>query len=246
MRPIGFSTGALAYSDLKRGLEIVRAHVLPAIELSALREHELPPLLEAVKNEAFDDFQYVSVHAPSRISRGQEEIVVQQLRELADRAWPIVVHPDAISDPDLWRVLGRRLCIENMDKRKSTGRTVPELQTWFDEFPDASFCFDVGHAQQLDASMTEGYLLLKTFGNRLAQVHMSHVNANSKHDRLSWASISAFRRLAQMIPDDVPVILESTGVADEVPAEIERARQALSGRRLDRESPVLRAPQPAR
>lgn len=45
MRPVGFSTGALAYSDFRRGLAMARTAVCAAVELSALRQPELFPLL---------------------------------------------------------------------------------------------------------------------------------------------------------------------------------------------------------
>ena len=48
MRPIGFSTGALAYGDFRRGLDIVRENQLPVVELSALREPELEPLVASL------------------------------------------------------------------------------------------------------------------------------------------------------------------------------------------------------
>ena len=48
MRPIGFSTGALAYADFSRGLEMVQQHGLHVVELSALRQNELVPLLNAI------------------------------------------------------------------------------------------------------------------------------------------------------------------------------------------------------
>jgi hypothetical protein len=72
-----------------------------------------------------------------------------------------------------------------MDKRKPGGRTVRELEYWFSEFPEASFCFDIGHARQVDTCMTVAYLMLKRFLPRLRQVHISEVNTQNKHDRLS-------------------------------------------------------------
>src|SRR4051794_1997340 len=71
------------------------------------------------------------------------------------RGYPVVVHPDVIFDRPRWRVLGEALFIENMDKRKPVGRTVEELQEFFRDLPAARFCFDIGHARQVDPSMTE-------------------------------------------------------------------------------------------
>ncbi len=80
----------------------------------------------------------------------------------------------------------------------------------FELLPEATFCFDIGHARQFDSTMTEAYLLLKAFQDRLRQVHVSEVNTNSKHDVMSYASILVFREVAHLIPPDVPLILEIT------------------------------------
>ena len=66
MRPIGFSTGALAYADFRRGLEMVKHRGLRTIELSALRQNELIPLLNALPDLDLSGFKYVSIHAPSQ------------------------------------------------------------------------------------------------------------------------------------------------------------------------------------
>lgn len=227
MRTIGFSTGALAYADFRRGLRIVRSHALGAVELSALREHELQPLVEALDTLDLADVEYVSVHVPSRFSKGSETSIVSLLERVADRGWPLILHPDAIFEAALWRRFGSLLCVENMDKRKATGRSARELAHWFEQLPEASFCFDLGHARQCDPTMIEAHLLLKQFGDRLRQLHVSEVATSSKHGRLSWGAIEAFRRLAPRIPEDVPVILESPVDETEVAEEVERARRAL-------------------
>jgi sugar phosphate isomerase/epimerase len=64
-----------------------------------------------------------------------------------------------------------------MDKRKPVARTVDELEAVFDELPDAGFCLDLGHARQVDASMTEAYRMAKTYAAKIRQVHVSEVNA---------------------------------------------------------------------
>jgi hypothetical protein len=137
------------------------------------------------------------------------------------------LHPDAVHDWSHWEGFGDFLCIENMDKRKPTGRTAEELDGIFQRVPDASFCFDIGHARQVDSTMTEAYVILKAFGGRLRQVHLSEVNTRSKHDPLSYGSILAFREVAHLIPESVPVILETPVREDQIELEIERAIESL-------------------
>src|SRR6185503_10527360 len=127
MRPIGFSSGALAKSDFRKGVALQEGVDFTAVELSALREPELGPLVEAAERLPLGKFEYVSFHAPSAFNSLDEQEVVALLSRLP-LDWPVVVHPDLIHDPAIWATLGSRLCLENMDLRKRTGRTVEEMR----------------------------------------------------------------------------------------------------------------------
>lgn len=227
MRQIGFSTGALALSDFRRATAMVQRSRVRYIELSALRQEELAPLFDGIDELPLSEFDYVSIHAPSAIRPQDEMSVANTLLAMSERGWPIILHPDAIHDFAVWRRLGRLLAIENMDKRKPIGRTARELAEVFRELPQASFCLDIGHARQVDPTMKTAYFLLKDLGDRLCQVHLSEVNTRSTHDALSYASILAFREVADMIPDEVPVILETPVAEHEMEKEIDRANEAL-------------------
>ena len=144
MRRIGFSTGAIARGDFRSALAMMHRHKLAVVELSALRVCELRPLVEAFPDLDLTAFHVVSIHAPSKFEREEEEGVLSLLRPLADQGFPIVVHPDTIFTDSKWRALGDRLLIENMDKRKPIGRTAEELATFFAALPEARFCFDIG------------------------------------------------------------------------------------------------------
>jgi hypothetical protein len=187
----------------------------------------LIPLLDALPTIDLSGFKYVSIHAPSQFEPDWEASLWDRLNAEAWRGWPIVIHPDAIGDFGLWRELGSVVCIENMDKRKPIGRTANELARVFDQLPAATLCFDIGHARQLDLTMTEAYLILREFGSRLIQVHVSEVNARSKHDPLSYSSILGFREVAHLIPEHVPLILETPVTEADMESEIAKVREAL-------------------
>jgi hypothetical protein len=224
MPPIGFSTGALFKGDFVAGIASCRALGLEAIELSALRYRELNALTDFVVSQGLSGFPYVSVHAPTDFSAEQEGTVAQSLlRIVREHPWPIVVHPDCICDPDAWIAFGDLLCIENMDKRKLAGRTAEELGTLFEKFPAARLCFDIAHAQQVDTSLTEAYRILRDFGTRICQVHVSQVATSSRHERLSDTAVNAFREIASLIPRDIPVILETPVTPEEAAREIRQA-----------------------
>ena len=205
---VGFSTGALAPGDVPRALAALRGLGARAVELSALRLHEVEPLLAALPGLNLSGFNYVSVHAPSRFARADEARLAEALSVFVPLGFPVVLHPDAIHNHAVWRRLGRGLSIENMDRRKPLGRTVLELGRVFNRLPDASFCFDVGHAHQVDRTMNDADFLLRELGARLAQVHVSEVTTRGRHDPLSRSAVAAFRKVAAWIPAGVPILVE--------------------------------------
>ena len=227
MRAIGFSTGALAYADFRLGLDMTRQAGCKVVELSALRQSEIFPMLDALNDLDLSQFTYVSMHAPSQLEPEMEASVAARLRSELSRQWPMIVHPDAIRDFSIWREFGKLLCIENMDKRKPIGRTAKELGKIFSELPEASLCFDIGHARQCDPTMTEAYLILREFGSKLCQVHVSEVSTSSKHDRLSYTSMLAFQEVAHLIPENIPLILETPVSSEGMEAEMAYVREAL-------------------
>ena len=228
MRSIGFSTGAISKGDFRFAVQLSRDNGLDVIELSALRFGELQPLLRALPDLDLISFKFVSIHIPSQFEPAVEQVVVEELTKNA-QDFPVVVHPDVIFCPPIWAPLRDRLLIENMDKRKPVGRTVFELRQTFKELQEARFCFDIGHARQVDPSMTEAVLMLREFGDRLAEVHISEVNTSSRHDPISTSAVRAFQSIASYIPESVPIVIESLidkGQSD-IQTELESARESL-------------------
>ena len=226
MRQIGFSTGALAKGDFRRGLALLADHQCPAVELSALRDHELEALMGSAGQLDLAAFSYVSVHAPSRFKAMEEKHAAELLHPCIEREWPVILHPDAIEDHGCWRDFGSLLCLENMDHRKTTGRTARELERHFTALPNARLCLDLGHARHVDASMTTARQILKAYGPRLTQIHLSELNAKAHHLPLSMATVWAVAELADRIPD-APVILESVVTADGIARELAMARKCF-------------------
>jgi hypothetical protein len=228
MRTIGFSTGALARSDYRLALRMLADKNVNAVELSALRQEELQPLVEDLDNLDLRQFRYLAFHAPSSLDPAFEATAIQLLERVAARDWPIIVHPNAMHDPAAWARFDALLCIENMDKRKPIGQTASDLVKIFAVLPRASFCFDIGHARQVDPTMSEATAILQGCRNRLKQLHVSEVNTQSKHDPLSLESMLAFQRVASLIPDDTPIILESRVDEAHISEELGRALESLT------------------
>jgi hypothetical protein len=228
MRKVGFSTGALAKGDFRRAIEMLQQAGVALIELSALRQNELQPLAEALPDLDLSSFSYVSVHAPSSIQDGTENEVLAFLDMFTQRGLPIIIHPDAIQDFSAWQNFGSLLLVENMDVRKRIGRTAVELSEIFLKLPEATLCLDLGHARQVDSTMSEAALILSRFGDRLQQLHVSEVNTMSHHESLSLSAIRAFNKISRLIPDDCPLILETPVGFEEIQREVDNALDALA------------------
>lgn len=219
MLTIGFSTGALALGDFARALRLLEGRDADAVELSALRVAELPLLLAALPalvRPLQERYQYISFHAPSDFQ--DERDLVEQLTQVAKLGWNIIVHPDTIRDVRVWRQLGSRICLENMDSRKKTGRTARELRSFFSNLPNAKLCFDIAHARQVDPTMTEATQILSEFGERLAEVHLSEVDGTGRHFAMSFGAKQAYEKFSEVI-SAVPNILES--IVDECGIDLE-------------------------
>jgi len=223
MRPIGFSTGALAKGDFRAGVALQRANPsLRAIELSALRDHELRPLVSGLGQLDLSNFIYRSVHAPSKLTNLSEREAFSILNEVPPD-WPIIVHPELVASPSLWRSLGRRVCLENMDNRKTNGRTLREMRQLFEWLPHAEFCLDLGHARQIDPTMATAMRMAEEFSGRLRQLHVSEIGQSGEHLPLSALAIYAFQLVARFIPCDCAVIIESVIEPDGMDREIRKS-----------------------
>lgn len=207
---IGFSTGALECGDYRTAVNWLWKHHFDTMELSALRVSELKPLLRDLNNLPVDHFKYVSFHAPSWFEAADESKVVKELEPVYRRGWNIVVHPDVIRKPSLWRRFGKQLLLENMDRRKPIGRTADELQSLFTQLPNARLCLDMAHARQLDTTLTLLTELIRRFSDRIAEVHISELDSACQHQPMSWCAVNDYKKISwRCFVSGVPVIIES-------------------------------------
>lgn len=210
---IGFSTGSLAKGNYELALNMIWQHApIQAIELSALRENELPNLIKdlpVLLKRLRPRFKYISVHAPSKLLLLSELELVEILLQFLPHDIPVIVHPNVITDFHAWRKLGSILCIENMDKRKPIGRTTSDLISIFNELPEACFCLDLAHAKQVDPTMVECVSMIRNFKNRLKQFHLSDVTSNSNHISMNVSAIESYKKISNILPKNIPVIIES-------------------------------------
>ncbi len=208
--PVGASTGYMEELREDWDAQVAEASRVSvfAVELSALSEKQLIPLKDFLASNPSLTFRYLSIHGPSKDREIAEEELVEELVELAGRADAIVMHPDTIEELHLYRALGRKLVLENMDARKGSGRTPDELAPSFEELPEAGFCFDIAHAWSVDKSMQIAGELLDALSDRLRHVHLSSLSPELHHVPLSDVDEELFRPSLERCVD-VPWILEA-------------------------------------
>ena len=208
-KKIGFSTGALEKGNYRQALRWLRNHQVHNVELSALRIEELQPLVEAIESLPIETFSYISFHAPSAFPAEAETHVTDLLHHVFKQGWNIIVHPDVIRQPVLWRPFGRKLLLENMDRRKNVARTADELTIWFHELPEARLCLDVAHARQLDTTLGVLTEIIVKFLSKIAEIHISELDSNCAHQLMSVTSVMDYRQVANRFRPTMPIIIES-------------------------------------
>jgi hypothetical protein len=206
---LGCSTGYMAghRNDWDALVDEAAAVSSMAVELSALSAPELPGLLEYLRSAPRLPFLFVSVHAPSK-DVDDESALVEMLTGIPAWVDAIVVHPDTISEAGLYRRLGHRLVLENMDTRKRRGHTADDLAALFAELPDARLCLDLAHAKDVDPSLAVAATIVQRFSSRLSHIHLSSLDAAQHHVPLTRDDETLFGTVLARCRD-VPWILEA-------------------------------------
>lgn len=217
MHLIGWSTGALLpkgnKSNYQLAIDLLKTTSFTAIEFSVLREQELPIFLENLPHLDTIGFNHISFHISKHKNLTEKEIF-KKIQPVIEKGWLIVHHPDIITDFGIWKQLGSQLCIENMDGRKQDGRSVKELERYFNNLPDASMCFDIGHVKQIDPSMKLGKEICQIFGQKIKIIHLSEVdNTFYSHSPINDKSLEDFAEIINFL-SGCSIILEYCPLTD--------------------------------
>lgn len=215
---IGWSTGALLpigdKANFPLAVKILSTIPFTCIEFGVLREWELPIFLKHLPNLDISKFERVSFHT-CKMKKLTEEELFKQIEPVIELGWPIISHPEMITDCTLWKKLGNRLHIENMDNREGVlGKTIEEMEQIFDKLPDASMCFDIGHARQVDPTMELARDLCVKFAEKIKEIHLSKINPfTCGHHPIDDNALEAFSKITDVLPS-CPIILEYRPLTD--------------------------------
>jgi len=184
-----------------------------AIELSLVSTDRV--FYDQTVADLLKKFKYRSIHLPvldvdRKVISYPDPKIINELN-IIDRYIieispnTVLVHPDQINDLDwLTQKYGKLLAFENLDAKKSFGKTVADLESIFKKCPDAKLVLDLNHIYTNDQSMILAADFFQTFKSRLCHFHLS--GYGGFHDALCLSQENVI--VKGLISLDYPIIDE--------------------------------------
>lgn len=178
---LGYATGIFHFYDisLKEKIRSILEVQDDAIELGFVRSERLNEYFDDEVFELVKKFKYRSIHAPTvgvTYPSKEAESIIEKVVFIAEKieADTVLFHPDVIKNFD-WinEKLGDLLSFENMDSKKSYGKSIKDLEDIFTRSPQAKWVFDVNHLYTINKSMDQAEYYRERFGSRLCHYHLS-------------------------------------------------------------------------
>ena len=225
----GFPTGKLSkYLNLQNAVDrnVSIGDGKRCIEFSAIKFHELEHILIELTecnvyiDHGISEFSF-SIHLPTNFNHEQEIQIVDMLNHYDTGDANLILHPDTIHNFELWQDFRGMVLIENMDLRKKDGITVGEMETIFKKLPDANMCFDIGHARQVDPSMSLAVDIHEAFFDKILEIHISNVHHTGAHHHMNTESMSDFRKVLRARDHKMTsVIIETPSILSKMSTDL--------------------------
>lgn len=210
---LGFVSGSLGSTTTLSRLDFYRKIGCTALELHTNLEEQMDVELSLPLIRAISNFEYVSLHAPGGQfvydDSPKSEVVLAKMDQWI-ATLPIklvVVHPDRIRIPEVLLKRNWPIAIENMDRQKTTGQTIAQMQSFFEKFPKAGMVLDINHTFTLDPSQRLAQEMYAAFAPKIKEVHFSgYINEKDLHEPITTSGCEHFLK---SIPDkQLPIIIE--------------------------------------
>jgi hypothetical protein len=181
---LAIASGTGNPKELERYLHEALDSSIQAVELSFTRVSKIRDSITPEAVSLFSKFKYKSIHFPVKNEANEtimypnniSEEEIGKIDNLLEKVSvdTLVIHPDQITDSD-WLVnkYGRLLAFENLDIKKSFGKTVDQMEEVFKRYPDTKFVFDLNHVYTNDQSMESAKNFFDKFETRMAHYHFS-------------------------------------------------------------------------
>lgn len=199
--PIGFPSGCLAHCSPHATIAFSQAAGFPALELHPQNIHD--PILALSRHR----FTYWSCHLPDKPEVSDRDLT-RMICQDSTHTDNFIIHANKIKLPSEWEPYQDKVLVENMDNNRTFGRYPEEMEEIFDSLPNAGFCFDLGHAFQVDPTLSLAKEMVAAFGDRLKELHISYVDQEGHHHSIPGELFEPFAEITQNIPQDIPTIIE--------------------------------------
>lgn len=181
----GASIGAKTPQELTNRLKTALSFSNEAAELGFTSLHEIYFNTEIAS--LFKQFKYRSIHLPVvhhsenklhflRYPSAILEDGLIQIDAMIKECNPhtVLIHPDQIDD-FFWltKRYGNVLAFENMDSKKTFGKTIEDMDEVFNKCPSARWVFDLNHIFTNDKTMKLANDFYNAFSDRLVHYHIS-------------------------------------------------------------------------
>lgn len=232
-RLIGFSTGTFFKFLNPVNMEssiFVRKLDCDAIEINWHHTNSWPP--KNIGKMINGHFRCVSLHLPVDMSDGSGIFKAMEILNRAGKFFTqcdsfryAVIHPNLINDWDEFYPMFNHdislpLAIENMDDRKRSFRDLPSLLEFFKKYPAIGLVFDVNHwiiNGNSISSISETLEKIMSAEIQLAGIHLSGRGFNEPLFKTPDAK--EIVKSLQVLPPDVPIIIESVFKEPDEPAQ---------------------------
>ena len=226
-KQIGFSTGVLYQKYDSISERVIRACSEIGCTTIELNCHEWSIHIfrmqnRTVREAVFEgDFESVSLHMPCNMSYSKHSpttmnavmFYLRMFQRLFD-LHHIVVHPNQIDTPSLFRSDFINFAIENMDHRKNYCKRFHEMNEFLTQNPQFGVVFDINHYIDTDGVADAIPKAIEYYSDRLVRIHISGIDDSRYHVPLYRTKQSEFIKPLKDVSDDIPIIIESV-CADE-------------------------------
>lgn len=210
---IGFSDKA--FSELSTGNEYRKKYLkdinFNAIELCCISEEMLDHFIKDVNVADYDNFEYISMHAPRCLGKTEEKTI--RIWKKIEKMYKkfklknIVLHPDRIENWEIFKDFRYLpLSIENMDNRKESGKNIRDIEKIISKY-DFNLTLDLNHCFGNDETMVLAEEFQKKFKNKIVEYHISGHGKPQRHVPFFKTKQNEILNFVKL--KNIPIIIES-------------------------------------
>jgi len=235
-RSVSFATGniwrQISEKNQATAIDFIKKLGVDGVEITLATKEEVYNFrLNPSQKDWLAGLDYNSIHAPFRLIRDakNQEEVEKQLEHIERlykqiKAKNVIIHPLDIPAQNILDSYKIKVSTENLPKKRHV--TIPMLREILRRHSEMGLCLDVAHAYSW--SKNETLRLVKSFKNKITQVHLSARYRNRDHKPLKLATLAFMKSIEPIMNLNVPVVIEGGADNTNVRAVQEEIRRVKS------------------